>query len=259
MDGSNIYYYLVLAVSYSVALYAWWIILIRSKKIKPKEAIKLRKPWLQVGGILLMAILTILIGQLYTNGYLMPNYSFQSLNVSECINQILIYSPFPLFIIATRQTFNSAWLSTSAVTFRIAVGFGLGFLAIGVFVMISQQRDFAKVILDVYHLKNTQHLVQVFMEDFAIALLLSRLAGALGKKYFIIAIIVVGLLFSLGHIPNNLSEGLNFSSILIDRLIDAGLLIGVCLLLNKSKDFLWFWPIHFAMDMMQYYSGVNYQ
>jgi hypothetical protein len=258
MEKSNFHYYLILATSYGTALILWYIILSRRKKLNNLKTFELSKPWLQVAGVLLSAILTILIGRLYVNGYLVPALKIGALNVSECINQILIYLPFPIFLLATRQTLNSAWLSTNDGIQRIAIGIGLSIIAVMVFVSMSQQRKVLDVILDVYHLKNTQHLIQVFMEDFAIALLLSRLAGALGKKYFIVAISAVGLLFSLGHIPNNLNEGINLTSLFLNRFIDAGLLIGVCLLLNKSKDFLWLWPIHFAMDMMQYYSGISY-
>jgi hypothetical protein len=35
---------------------------------------------------------------------------------------------------------------------------------------------------------------------------------------------------------------------------DAGLAVIVLHFLQKSSDILWFWWIHFAMDMMQFYA-----
>jgi hypothetical protein len=100
-------------------------------------------------------------------------------------------------------------------------------------------------------------MVQIFLEDFAIALLLSRLSAALGPKYFIGAIVAVSILFPLGHLPSNLEAGVPILQALANLAVDGILVFVIGLFLYRSKDFLWLFPIHFAMDMMQFYSGIT--
>lgn len=87
--------------------------------------------------------------------------------------------------------------------------------------MLSQKRNFFDVINDVYHLQNGHHLVQVFMEDFAIALILSRFIAALGHKHTIWILVLVGILFSASHLPNNLENGIQLMPAITNIILDA--------------------------------------
>jgi hypothetical protein len=259
MTSSNLNYYFILTCSYAVSMLVWWLISAQYKTIFIFENKELRRPWLQIGGIILVSVATILIGRLYVAGYLVPNLTIGSLDAGACLNQLIIYSPFPAFIVITKQSIASAWFPKRNWGLRAGVGFLLGVLSVFIFNLLGGEKDLGLVLRNVYHLKNTPHLIQVFMEDFAIALLLSRLSAALGAKYFVVALASVGILFSLGHVPANLEAGMKVYEIIFNRTIDAALVTGVGILLYRSKDFLWLWPIHFAMDMMQYYSGLNYE
>jgi hypothetical protein len=67
------------------------------------------------------------------------------------------------------------------------------------------------------------------------------------------SIIIVAVLFAAAHIPAMLSGGAGLMEI-TGLALDAGLAIVVLFFLQRSADVWWFWWIHFAMDMMQFYS-----
>jgi hypothetical protein len=54
-----------------------------------------------------------------------------------------------------------------------------------------------------------------------------------------------------------LAEGQAFGPATRDVLIDGALVSGAVFVLQKSKDIVWFWRVHFAMDMMQFHSGLR--
>jgi hypothetical protein len=98
-------------------------------------------------------------------------------------------------------------------------------------------------------------MVQVFLEDLTIAILFVRLAGAIGKLW---ATVVVACLFAAGHIPVMVSQGVT-STELLGLFRDAGLGVLAILVLQRSRDVVWFWFIHFCLDMTQFerISGVG--
>jgi hypothetical protein len=251
-------YYTILTISYLVALGVWWLL---SKKYSDTlihtETVPAKKPWIQTGLVLLCAVATVLIGRLYASGYLFPDFKIGTLRVGESLNQVLIYSPFPLYVLITKQSLSSVWLPSHNWKMRLLLGLALSLVALVSFVLLSDKKSLWEVLRNVYHVQNTHHAVQIFFEDFAIALLLSRLSAALTAKYFGWAILVVAILFPLGHLPGNLDAGIPLLQALASLSIDAALVFTVGIALYKSKDFLWFFPIHFAMDMMQFHSGLT--
>ncbi|MCB0496180.1 MAG: hypothetical protein KDC79_08590 [Cyclobacteriaceae bacterium] len=247
-------YYQILAISYISVLVIWWMLLYRFPgNLMGTKNHLIKRPWAQSGLIILAALFTILIGKLYTAGYLLPKFEIGQIHVSEGINQLLIYAPFPLFVFFSRQSFSSVWLTPKNWYVRLSIGFALSLLAISIFTVLEGQSITISLLGDLFHLKNLDFGVQIFMEDFAIALLLSRLVAALGKKYFIVALSIVAVLFALSHIPYNLQQGEPLQTIILDRTFDASLTFIIAYLLYYSKDFLWFFPIHYAMDMMQFH------
>ena len=95
-------------------------------------------------------------------------------------------------------------------------------------------------------------MVQVFLEDLTIAILFVRLARAIDQRW---AIVVVACLFAAGHIPAMLSGGATLR-ILANLLIDASLGVAVISVLMRSRDILWFWFVHYCLDMTQF-SSIN--
>jgi membrane protease YdiL (CAAX protease family) len=83
-----------------------------------------------------------------------------------------------------------------------------------------------------------------------IAMLFIRLKKATSLKT---ALIVVASLFAAGHIPAMISKGFPIEEF-YSLFLDAGLGFFLIYTINKTKDILWFWMVHFAMDMMQFYA-----
>jgi hypothetical protein len=91
-------------------------------------------------------------------------------------------------------------------------------------------------------------MAQVGLEDLTIAILFVRLAQAAGRLG---ATLVVACLFAAGHIPAMLAQGASWLEV-AGTLRDAGLGVAVILVLQRSRDVLWFWPLHYCLDMTQF-------
>jgi hypothetical protein len=107
----------------------------------------------------------------------------------------------------------------------------------------------------IWRYEHVDEMVQVFLEDLTIAILFVRLAGALGSRW---ATVLVAVLFAAGHVPVMVSQGATWLE-LGGLLRDAGLGVAVILVLQRSRDVVWFWVLHFCLDMTQFarVSGVG--
>ena len=208
-----------------------------------------RHPWREVAWAFLAVVLVIGIGRLYTAKLLFPSGAGGV--VPETLNQILIFLPLPLLLLVRRQSPETAWLPTSRVWARISIGLGLALLSILVYARVRAGSDpWLAVVSRTYRPNNLPHLVQVFLEDMGLAILFVRFAAALGPRR---TILIVAVLFALAHVPAMVSGGATAAS--FGRLgLDVGLAVGVLWVLRRSGDIWWFWMVHFAMDMMQFYS-----
>ena len=72
-----------------------------------------------------------------------------------------------------------------------------------------------------------------------------------GNKW---SILLVAVLFAAGHIPSLVTNGATFIE-LGSLLIDAFLGVLVLTAVSKSRDVWWFFMVHFAMDMTQFYGS----
>ena len=150
-----------------------------------------------------------------------------------------------------RQPFSTIWLSRNKSLTKLALGIGIALFAILIFTMVRTGSDsFFQVVSRTYHYQNIQYMVQVFMEDITIAFLFIRFRAVLKLRG---SIILVAALFAAGHIPAMISQGYSFAE-LGSLLLDASLGVGLVYTIQRSSDVIWFWCIHFAMDMMQFYA-----
>ena len=220
-------HYISLLSSYSVGMGLWFLLNYLFPSLWRHEGrINFNKPYLEFI-LSIIAVLTILgIGQLYIRGLLIPN---DGNNFLDAINQLIIFSPVFVLILIRKQSVMTFtyWLTRSDTN-------GLG-----------------NILTNIYHYQNISHLVQVFMEDVTIALIFVRLSVCIVNK---LSIFIVAILFSAGHIPSLLTNGaslIDLSSLLIDTFLGVLVLIAV----SKSRDIWWFFMIHFAMDMTQFYGS----
>lgn len=236
-------YYFALYLSYAAALACWWMIwYLRKDALYVRSETELPRSWKDVGWLLLCGACTIAIGRLYVYGIRFPKQW-------EAVNQILIYLPFIVFLFFTRNV----WLPKERLPLRLGVGIGLAVIAMIVFWVTYSERRLVDIALDVFHLKNTHHFVQIFLEDLLIVMLLAAFERALGVKYVLIGALVVSFMFAFGHLPARLEGGAPLLTVVGDLSLDAILACSVCFTLCRARDFIWFFPVHAMMDMMQFW------
>lgn len=250
--GSGLSHRYALLVAYLVAMVCWDRIARRHTRLWPaeREEVTFAKPWLEIVYFAIALVGVIGIGQLYQKHLLLPT-SGPAGQLFEALNQILIFSPVLALPAIRRQGWRSAWLPLDRVWQRILVGIILSLIAMLVFTSVrAGSAPFVDVVRDVYHPKNLGNLAQVLCEDIAIAILFVRMRAAIG---LLKSIILVAVLFAAAHVPAMLSAPVGFNEIM-GLVADAGLGIVILYFVQRSGDVWWFWGVHFAMDMMQFYS-----
>jgi len=247
LDGSH---YFALFAGYAAAMAG----AIAARKFYPQawpgySGESFRHPWREFGYALIAVVGVVLVGQLYQRGFRLPTVGPWS-TLAECANQILIFSPMIVLLIVRRHSPETAWLPRRNIVVHVATGIVLACIAIIVFMAIRHGPSFVFAGLGrVVRPANADKLVQVFLEDFAIAILMVRLGAALRLR--VLAAVVVAFLFSAGHIPAMVSEGAGISE-LARLLVDFGLASIVLLTVQRTASIWWFVWVHFAMDMMQF-------
>ena len=204
--------------------------------------------WRELGISLLGAAGILVMGQLWTRGIRLPEQGPAGPLLGS-INQVLIFVPILLVVVARRQPWTSAWLPRAHIATRVLVGLVLASLAVTAYSLLRDGADAPWVLIGrIWVYDHIDEMVQVFLEDLTIAILFIRLAGVIGKLW---ATVVVACLFAAGHIPVMVSEGMTLYE--VGGLVrDAGLGVLVILVLQRLRDVVWFWCIHFCLDMTQF-------
>lgn len=246
-------HYISLLIAYTVAALCWFL-LHKSiyKNLWSSEVIyNPKKPYLEFIFAILAVIVILFIGQLYTNGLLLPN-SLHKNNFIDALNQLIIFSPTLILIFIRKDALDTIWLPKSNVMQRIGVGFSISLIAIFTYWLVRKDAaSIGSILYNTFNVKNISHLVQVFMEDITIALIFVRLSNWIGYKW---SLALVATLFATAHIPSMISNGYTLnemSSLFLDTAIGIIILFAV----SKSKDVWWFFIVHFVMDMTQYYGS----
>jgi hypothetical protein len=214
----------------------------------PRADTRFERPWREVGWAFLAVLGVILVGQLYARGIrLAARGPWRPL--TESANQIVIFAPMLLLLWLRRHGPETAWIRRDRVPLRIALGLVLASLAIVGYVLVQRQAPTVWIVLSrVFHPRSTHVAVQVLLEDIAIAILFVRLASAIGPR---VTVALVASLFAAGHVPSLMAQGTT-SAELLGLIRDAIVTGGVLLVAARGADVWVLWPIHFAMDMMQF-------
>jgi len=244
-------HYTALISSYSFAAISWFL-LHKNWNKNPWDGAKVKnlflsKPYVDFLLAIVAVISIIAIGQLYINGYLIPNKSNNQL--LDALNQFLIFSPTFILVLVRKQALESIWLRSDKLLLRISIGLIIAISSLFFYWIIrSDVPSFDQVLVRVYQPQNISKFVQVFMEDITIALIFVRLSNWIGNRW---TIVIVASLFAASHIPSMISSGYaitELSSLIFDTFIGVLILSAV----SKSRDIWWFFMLHFAMDMTQY-------
>ncbi len=243
-------HYISLISAYCLAVGLWFLLYhFLPSMWKHERRIQFSKPF-QEFIYSIIAVLAILgLGQFYTRGLLIPGDDSVLVNA---LNQFIIFSPAWVLILVRKQSAETVWLPKSKIAIRLLTGLFLAICSLIIYWLTRRDSNgFGNILLNIYHYQNISHLVQVFMEDVTIALIFVRLSAWIGNKW---SIFIVAVLFSAAHIPSLLTNGatlIELSSLLVDALLGVLVLSAV----SKSRDILWFFMVHFAMDMTQFYGG----
>ena len=242
-------HYPALVTAYLAALGGWLL----ASRLLPsawprKPAERFEHPWREIGFALLGALGILAMGQLWSRGIRLPVEGALG-PVLGAVNQVLIFAPILLVLVIRRQPLTSAWLPQARLATRLAVGIVLATVAITLYSVLREGADAPWILLGrIWRYDHLDEMTQVFLEDITIAVLFVRLAAAIGIRW---ATTLVALLFAAGHVPALMSEGATLTE-LASLLRDAGLGIAVILVLQRSGDVVWFWCIHFCLDMTQF-------
>jgi hypothetical protein len=165
------------------------------------------------------------------------------------VNQLVIFAPVLVLLARDPRGLRGAMLARRYLGGRLMVGAILSVVAVLTYAAVRPGAAAPMaILLRVWHPLQLPHLVQVFLEDMAVGLLLLRLADAFGARR---AITVVAVLFAAGHVPAMLAGGAPLLEVLaLVRDVGLGVLMGSVLV--RSCDIAWFIPLHYTLDMTQF-------
>ena len=242
-------HYLALLPAYLTAAGIWFLVYYFTRSPwEHKKTISFKESWLEfIYGVI--AVLVILgMGQLYIREMLIPTNGSQYL---DALNQLLIFSPAIILILIRKHSARTIWLPGPKLLVRLAIGLAIAVSSLFVYWIFRKNAPgFVTMLSDIYHPKNISYALQIFMEDITIALLFVRISAWIGRRW---SLFIVALLFAAGHIPAMISTGYSFPE-LGSLFIDAFLGVIILAAVSKSQDIIWFFMVHFVLDMTQFYA-----
>ena len=243
-------HHLALIVAYGAALLGWLILARLVPSLWPSPSVSsFSHPKRELAWAIGAIVTTIAIGQLYSRGWLLPATS-RTRPALDVFNQLLIYSPFLALPLVRRQPLSTAWLPLREIPWRIAAGLGLAIVAVVAYGLAhADAPPVVAALRQVYDPRHVSYWVQVLLEDVSIAVLFVRVRAAIGFRF---SLVLTALLFAAAHIPGLLTSGASQAELLA-LFGDVALGLGALAVLQRSADVWWFWCVHFAMDMTQFY------
>ena len=245
-------HHLALFIAYAGGLVAWRLLALRLPSLWPAvPSPNFTKPWLEVAWAFLAVFAVLGIGTLYSQHRLLPA-THHHRPALDAVNQVLIYSPFFVLLLVRRQGLSTAWLPTRRIPHRIAIGLAVALLALAIYsVTRIGLAAYPRLLGSVYAPRHISDLVQVLLEDIGIAILFVRMRAALGLRW---TLLLVAILFAAAHIPGLLAAGAGPANLLA-LFADAGLGVLALIFLQRAQDVWWFWMLHFALDMTQFFQA----
>ncbi len=242
-------HYPAMVTAYFVALGGWLV----ASRVWPglwprREPITFDHRWRELGVAVLGVLAVLGIGQLWSSGIRLPEHGPAG-PLLAAINQALIFLPMVVVLSLRRQPWSTAWLPRNRLVWRLLVGLALSFVAVAVYSFVRHGAPAPWVMVGrIWRYEHLDELTQVFFEDMTIAILFVRVAAAIGTRW---SAVIVAVLFAAGHIPALLASGTSGGE-LLSLVRDAALGTTIILVLNRSRDIVWFWLIHFSLDLLQF-------
>mgnify|MGYP001609212924 FL=1 len=238
----------VLAISYSLVCGLWLGLSRALPYWQHPVRCAFERPWRELGLALAAAVAVVGLGQLWSHGVRVPGGGPWE-PFAESVNQLIIFSPILFLPVVRRQGQPSAWLPPDAALPRLGIGLGLALVALTLYAGLETGApSWIATLSRVFRPRNAPYAVQVLAEDIALAVVVVRLAAALGAGR---AILITAALFAAGHLPSLMSAGASGAE-LVGLVRDFGLTAIVLGSAWRGADVLWLWPVHFALDMTQF-------
>ena len=246
---SEAYFILPLILAYSSICLSWFGI----NKMNLSWEAESPEPSTQSRTDLLLALLAslvvLLIGQLYSAGYLIPRLGLEKLDklLIWPLNNFLIFSPIFLLLIFRKQKLNTIYLSGTEIIRKLGFGFFASILGVlGFTILRGELERFPEILHSALRIDSLSNFPAVFLENLALAFLFIRLKWATNMKW---ALAIPAVLFALAHVPASLAEGDPWSHILTFFFLTGSITVLVLYTLYRSKDILWLGLVHYFMDL----------
>lgn len=246
---SSAFFIVPIIIAYAIICSIWFIMNRLCPEWWPTEnIIPSDTKWKDFIIAILSGILVLLIGQLYSRGYLIPNINTPGLkHFIWPLNNVLIFSPIFISLWIRKQSLATVLISKKGFWKRL--GFGLAGSLVGVVAFVGLRGEterIPEIMLKSISPISLSYFPAVFFENVAIAFLFVRIKWVLGAKW---AILLPSLLFAFAHVPGSIAEGDPISHIIIFFLLTSFIAVFVLFTCFKARDILWIVLAHYSMDL----------
>lgn len=188
-----------------------------------------------------------IFGALYRAGWLLPTGDDWTGRLGWTIDNLIIFSPLAVVLIARRQGLETVFACPKQVVTKITAGVVLGVLAVSLYhVLRGELLSIDNTLRAALSPEALSNFVPVFLEGVAIAFLFVRLRWAFGH---IPSLVVPALLFAASHVPGSIADGESWAKIVAFFLFNSALTVALLYVIQRSQDVIWFGIIHYLMDV----------
>lgn len=245
--------YLALVAGYGVAAAMLLIAARLRSSLWPVGAQADAQTGLPLPRAILLLLAVIAIGQLHQARYLLDEQRSWR-HLARALNQLMIFGPvfaYCVYAVAKGRGRDAMFAPTDRVLSRIGVGCVAAAVATVAYVLATPDSSpLLLIAARIFDAPNVAHALQILGEDLSIGLLLASLLRVVKPRT---AVAATGGLFALGHIPAMIRDGARTREFL-HLLADGVLAAGVIALVLRLRDMWVLWPVHVAMDLMQFYA-----
>lgn len=240
------FFFLPVTVAYALVCGLYFL---SRRRLWPPQApsVSTRK-WLDLVLAFVACAAILLMGQLYSRGFLIPKADNRWLSaLIWMLNNVLIYSPIFAVLAIRRQGFDTIYFSQKNLLSKVA--FGLVASLAGVLAFVASRSEWAQlpgVARSAFSLRSLQNFPAVFFEGAALAFLFLRLQWRTNR---LLAIGIPCVLFAIAHVPGMVAEGRSFFHIASFSIVTGGITAFVLHTLERSKDIVWLGLVHYFIDV----------
>lgn len=244
---SNTYFIVPLTIAYGT-ICGLWFIFSQTKIIWSINSIHNSKnPWLDFALALVAVIGVLIIGQLYSAGYLINSSSNKWNLVIWPLNSFLIFCPIFLTLIFRKQGLQTVFISKHSLAKKLIFGMVSSFIGIALFLILRGELGrLSEIGIHSISLKTLSNFPAIFFENIALAFLFVRLKWTVGIKW---AIGIPSVLFAFAHVPGSIAEGDPFIHIVTFFFLTGGLTTFILYTAYRSRDIIWLGVVHYLMDV----------